>query len=69
MIKTALLGIDARIQYIYELEVSVSEKNCPSPSDVREVRQISLQKLSEVGMCPKIVRTLTMGIKRFLANI
>ena len=31
---------------------------CPSPSDVRDVRQIwqiYVKKLSEVGLCPKIV--------------
>ena len=40
-----------------------------SPSDVREVRRISVQELSEVWMCPKIVRTFTMDIMRFFANI
>ena len=37
-------------------------KISPSPSDVREVRQISVQKLSEVRVCTKMVRTLIMGI-------
>ena len=30
------------------LVVPVSEKICPSPSDVREIRQISVQKMSEL---------------------
>ena len=33
----------------------------PNPSDSREVRQISVQKLSAVWVCPKIVRTLILG--------
>ena len=44
------------------LVVSVSEKNCQSPSDVREVRHIYVQKLSEAELCPNIVRTFTMAI-------
>ena len=33
-------------------------------SDIREIRQISVQAFSEVGMGPKIVRTLTTGNNR-----
>ena len=42
---------------------SFKKKICPSPSNVREVRQISVQKLSEVRVCPKIAQTLTIGNK------
>ena len=30
------------------------KKICQSPSNVRQVKQISVQKLSEVGVCPKL---------------
>ena len=43
------------------LVVPVPEKKLPSPSDVRKVRQISVQKSSEVGVCPKIDPILTIG--------
>ena len=42
---------------------------CSSSSDVREARQISSQKLSEVGMCPETVRTTTEGIIWFISSI
>ena len=40
---------------------SSRKKICASPSDVREVWQISVQKLSEVRVCPNSVQTLTIG--------
>ena len=44
------------------LVVPVSGNLCPSSSNVQENRQTSVQKLSEVQMCPKIVRTETISI-------
>ena len=38
------------------------KKICPRPSDVRGVRRNSVPKLSKVRACPKIVRTLIIGI-------
>ena len=57
-----------------KLVVAVSEKKSVRlfsvrPSDVREVRQMSVQKLSEAGVCPKIVLTLTIDIMLFISSI
>ena len=44
------------------VEVGISGETCPSPSDVQEIKKISVQKLSEVRVCPKIVGTLIIDI-------
>ena len=41
---------------------SFRKKICPSPSDVRDVRHISVPKLSEQVACSKIVQILIIGI-------
>ena len=44
----------------WSVVVLVSGKNCPSPSDVQVFRQISVQKVSEFVLCPKVVRRLAL---------
>ena len=46
---------------IYLLVVPVKGEKI-FPFDVREVRKISVQKFSELVVCPKIVRKFTIGI-------
>ena len=47
--------------HISSIVVPVSEKNLSLPN-IREVGQISVQNLHEVGVCPKTARKLMTGI-------